>query len=246
MELERLVSQTGKTPKRKDVSKTSSSVISPAYSSEDETERMFSRAQYEEIMTGAENLRARKQATQTIQDKISKEILNGNDVPLSRIYRLADDLEIGRENVDAYLATRYPSEKEQARDLKKYGAEMTSKAKTKMETSLIIGGLEEALASFFPQEEYSIVKAKFPVRYNFYHNETKFKRSWFLKRSKKEICRKLMASIGDTSDCGLWTVNIHDPCFLKVCGPALNRSKTMIDDDERSFEIFCDYPVKKE
>src|SRR3989338_5972179 len=95
--------------------------------SESEKERKFTKEEYLGIMEGAEFLRefeARK--GKMSQDMISRLSVGETEVPLSRVYRLAEDLGINKQYVNKYLEMRFPSEERKLDDLKKWNARPAS------------------------------------------------------------------------------------------------------------------------
>ena len=191
----------------------------------------FTQGEYVSILEGAEFLRefeARK--GKMSQDMISRLSLDENEVPLSRVYRLAEDLGIGRQYVDRYLEMRFPSEEQKLEDLKKWNAKPSGRT--------VINNykkeLESALTMTFPSEKF-IFKEDNYFNLEIKRIERDVKKSIFFKRNKI-IERKIpLAHISFFN-----RIDLYDPCFLRACNETLYRLNEAFN---RKFETIYHYNV---
>src|SRR3989344_5978930 len=190
--------------------------------SKSEAEKKFTKEEYLGIMEGAEFLRefeARK--GKMSQDMISRLSLDENEVPLSRVYRLAEDLGIGSQYVDKYLEMRFPSEEQKLEDLNKYHAIPDDRT---MQRSYI-KTLKLSLENAFPNEEFIFKSGGFLNRFlngesfGVFILKNKVKDGLIFKKNKIVKNREKIASVSISYS--LW--NLYDPCFLRVCGKNLNK-----------------------
>lgn len=201
--------------------------------SQPEAEKKFTKEEYLSIIEGAEFFRdfeARKgKISQDIVSRLSEE---ENIVPLSRVYRLAEDLGIDRQYVDRYLGMRFPSENQKIEDLKRFGAMPNKKT--------IIEGyktnLQTALISAFPNEKFIFEEGYewFSIK----RIEKKFKRKGiFFKKNKLVDQESDMATLLFFP----YNLKVYDPCFLRACGETLEKLNKAYN--TRFESVIYNYPV---
>ena len=191
--------------------------------SESEKERKFTKEEYLGIMEGAEFLRefeARK--GKMSQDMVSRLSLNETEVPLSRVYRLAEDLGIDKQYVNKYLEMRFPSEEQKLEDLNKYHATPDFIIMQRSYINILKSILENAL----PDAKF-IFKYSESINMGFINVlmlENKIKKSLIFRKNKIVKKKKKIAS---TNNFVKW--DLYDSCFLRFCGENLDKLNSFYD-----------------
>ncbi len=233
MELEKKVSQ--ESPVSEDaLSETQQPLLSPLQKYLEE--KKFSKEEYSNIIEGAELLRQiDAQKGKRVEDLLERFPTEEKFVPLSRIYALAQDLDIAPKYVEKYMSLRFPSAEQQWSDISKLKATPGRETRARMYG----GAICDALMKAFPNDEFDFRYSHTDGWYHLSRIDKKIKQTWLLKRKKIYKKKKELAKLYYL-EVVLNNVEVNDPSFLCVCGNTLTKLMEFLGDKPH---IIYHYPI---
>ncbi len=183
-------------------------------------ERTFTREEYSSIIEGAELLRQiDAQKGKRIEDLVERFPTEEKIVPLSRIYALAQDLDIDAKYVEKYMSLQFPSAEQQWKDLQEHNITISGR----QILDIYKNEFKQALVQAFPHESF---RWEGDHHQGCYRIDRRLKKSIFGRKKSVEVLKELAYFRFDQStgyNCEVLTV--YDPSFLRVVDPTLARLK---------------------